>query len=899
MAGSSARRLLAAVQIAAWAGASAMAAEWAPHPELAAGAALVGIAVGLTIGARLRAGRARAIAGSAAAAVTLACAWLGSHTHGFASWAGLEPGLLRGSAVSIAAALLAFPGAALVGASFAVGAGELGVLALGAAAGTLAGRSQPVACALAAIALVGVRVGAQAEPAEPSAAGRLFATIAGATATAIALVTVRTQAALGLSAPSGLLVGLAAVTVGAAFSLRAAALAAPSVAGWVALPATIVASAVGALPRALHVSLPAWGLVAPGALALAALVAAARQRLRPALLVGAALPLVGAAARLPLRVIATSAAVGATLMVARTARRPARAVLALLIAALLLHPPRPRLADLAAWRLGLAPPSFARDGRFAPVFIVVGDLYAGATEVEPAAAHRRPLAAALASALVPSATRALLVGLSPALTRALGEAGFDVTTIEAEPALAEAEARLGGGAQPLRGRVVRARSAVALARAAATGQRWQLVFSRGQAEAADLTHLRAVLEPQGVLVHALPLGTLDEPSLRRTLGVFAREIPHVLLAMPDEQTLLVLGSLGPLRLDAASATDHPALLLAAGIHTPSDVLANIVGDRALCQALASAPSGGRSARALGLILGPLLVHAAPPPELLGAVAWASYADRVVLAVARGELPGWRVAAAMAAPDRVSSGQRAYHEAVLLAARGQASEARAKLEEALRLSPDDPAPARELGRLLVEAGDRVAAREPLVRVAAKTALPSDRLAAARVLVLDGDPTARPTLTELAASEPRARAWLGVLDAEEGRLADAERELSAAARAMPADDAVWLELGALRWRRREEPEARRTLAQAVAIAGRAAAEDARLGGERLELGDPLGAVILLRRAIARDPLPAQPHRLLARAYLRIGQRADAARAADEYGARVGRASREARELRAEIK
>jgi predicted Zn-dependent protease len=140
---------------------------------------------------------------------------------------------------------------------------------------------------------------------------------------------------------------------------------------------------------------------------------------------------------------------------------------------------------------------------------------------------------------------------------------------------------------------------------------------------------------------------------------------------------------------------------------------------------------------------------------------------------------------------------------------------------------------------------------------------------------------------------------VLDAEEGRLADAERELSAAARALPADDAVWLELGALRWRRREEPEARRTLAQAVAIAARGAAEDARLGAQRLQLGDPLGAVILLRRAVARDRLPAEPHRLLARAYLRIGQRAAAERAADEYAARVGRASREARELRAEVR
>src|SRR5262249_36399884 len=227
----------------------------------------------------------------------------------------------------------------------------------------------------------------------------------------------------------------------------------------------------------------------------------------------------------------------------------------------------------------------------------------------------------------------------------------------------------------------------------------------------------------------------------------------------------------------------------AGIRSFTDVLALCAGDEQLARTLAKESAGHRRATALAAIVGAHAEMAAPGPKLLppgenAAAGTAAWASRVVEGVARGELPGWRGPAALAAAQSsLSPAARARLSALLLLAEGRENEAATRLDEALRLAPDDVDAARDRGRLLLERGETDAARVPLARVFARTSTPADRLLLSEALVADGDPTARLHLEELVrAGIVRARLWLGRLDQREGRLADAEKELLAFARAV---------------------------------------------------------------------------------------------------------------------
>src|SRR5262249_46269561 len=142
---------------------------------------------------------------------------------------------------------------------------------------------------------------------------------------------------------------------------------------------------------------------------------------------------------------------------------------------------------------------------------------------------------------------------------------------------------------------------------------------------------------------------------------------------------------------------------------------------------------------------------------------------------------------------------------------------------------------------------------------------------------------------------ARLWLGRLDEREGRTADGEKELLAFARAVPDDDEVFFELGALAWKqKRRAAEARAWFETGARNAARAAAADLRRGQPRLAAGDALGALVFLRRAVAHDRLAPGPRRALVRAYAALGRRQAAQKALDEYLEVVGRTSKEGRAL-----
>jgi len=682
--------------------------------------------------------------------------------------------------------------------------------------------------------------------------------------------------------------------------------------GGAAAVAFLLASAAslsGHLPRLVHASgashTAAVVAAVPALAAVAALVHSVHPDLRRTRVSWAALgggmvaPMVfyvvgGPLVLLPPAAFVAAAAAGLTLVRARPVM-----VLGIISAVAIasLAPLRPGLGGLLAWRLEAAAPAFERDGRRQPVVLSEGDLWVGARLRERRAGGERVAPASFVQAALPlalrsGARRVLMIDLLPATLEVVARAPLErIDVVESEPAVMDAARFLH---VPMDDSRIHVASRVPPAR-----ERWDIAISRSPEP------LRGI--PADLRVIALALGDLDEKQLRAALGAAVDLAPHLLLVLPDEQTLVVLASDQPMALDPQEIVGMLArkelapLAAGAGIHGFTDILALVAGDEQLARTLAHESAGNHRATALAAILGAHADNAAPNPSALPAGEMAAWASRVVEGAARGELPGWRGPAALAAAQAsLSPAARARLSALLLLAEGRDDEAAGRLDEALRLAPDDVDAARERGRLLLDHGETDAARVPLARVFARTSAPADRLLLSEALVADGDPTARLHLEELVrAGIVRAHLWLGRLDQREGRPADAEKELLAFARATPDDDEVFYELGALVWRdKKRATDARGWFEQGARNSTRAAASDLRRGLRRLDAADPLGALVFLRRAAAHDRLAPGPRRGLARAYAALGRRQAAQKALDEYLDIVGRASRDARSLIEEL-
>src|SRR5262249_61151584 len=95
--------------------------------------------------------------------------------------------------------------------------------------------------------------------------------------------------------------------------------------------------------------------------------------------------------------------------------------------------------------------------------------------------------------------------------------------------------------------------------------------------------------PADLRVISLALGDLDEKQLRADLGAAADLAPHLLLVLPDEQTLLVLAADQPIALDPQeivgmlSRKELAAQAAGAGIHDFTDVIALCAGDEQLAR----------------------------------------------------------------------------------------------------------------------------------------------------------------------------------------------------------------------------------------------------------------------------------------------------------------------------
>jgi tetratricopeptide (TPR) repeat protein len=716
---------------------------------------------------------------------------------------------------------------------------------------------------------------------------------AGVAAGAIGVVSVRTMEVLAPRWPAEMAL-LAAVIVGALVPVLARAGAA-----FAAFVFVVAADITGHLPRLLSIPgssrLAAAIAATPALLAVAALVHCMRPDIerswfaRGALLLGLLLPVVFYLLGGPLPLlppVALVTAVGGLLTLSRSVPVVVLGTAAAIALASLL-PLRPGLGDLLAWRLAAQSPAFERDGKREPVVLTEGDLWVGAHLRER---HGQGfVAAALPMALRPQARRVLMIDLVPSALEVLVRGPAErIDVAEPEPAVAEAARWLGAPVGDSRVHIA--------SRPPATRDKWDLAFARSPES------LRGV--PADVRVVVLALGDRDEKQLRADVGAAADLAPHALLLLPDEQTLVVIAADEPLVLAPPEVVGFFARkelatqAAAAGIHNFTDLLALVAGDEQLLRTLARETPGNHHATELPAILGKHAAAAAPSPKLLppgeNAQAWmAAWASRVVEGAVRGEFPGWRGPAALeAAQQSLSSATRARLSALLLRAEGRDDEAAARLDEALRLAPDDVDAARERGRMLLERGQTDAARVPLASVFAHTGTADDRLLLSEALVADGDPTARLHLEELVrAGEMRAHLWLGRLDAREGRLVDAEKELIAYSRAAPEDDEVFYELGSLGWRdRRRAADARGWFETGARNSQRSAAADLRRGQRRLDAGDALGALVFFRRAVAHDRLSAAPRRGLARAYAALGRRQAAQKALDEYLDIVGRASKE---------
>ena len=721
--------------------------------------------------------------------------------------------------------------------------------------------------------------------------------LAGIAAAAVGIVSVRTLEVLSPRWPAEIAL-LLAVIVGILMPVLARTVTALMAVVFVAL-----ADATGHLPRLLSIPgasrLAAAIAAAPALLAVAALVHRVRPDLvrswipRGALLLGFLLPMAYMLAGGPLALlppVALVAAVAAMLTLLRSVPMLVLGTVAAIAFASFL-PLRPGLGGLLSWRLGAQSPAFERDGKRDPVVLTEGDLWVGTHLRER---HGQGfVAAALPMALRPQARRVLMIDLSPQTLEVLARGPVErIDVVEPEPAVAEAARWLGAPVGDSRVHLA--------SHAPATRDKWDLAFARSPQA------LRGV--PADVRVIALALGDRDEKQLRADLGAAADLAPHALLLLPDEQTLVVIAAdepivLAPQEVVGFFARKELATQAAtAGIRGFADLLALVAGDEQLLRTLSREMPGKHRATEISAILGAHAAAAAPSAKLLptgeNAQAWmAAWASRVVEGSVRGEFPGWRGPAALeAAQQSLSTAARARLSALLLRAEGRDEEAAARLDESLRLAPDDVDAARERGRMLLERGQTDAARVPLASVFARTGTADDRLLLSEALVADGDPTARLHLDELVrAGEQRAHLWLGRLDAREGRLADAEKELIAYSRAAPDDDEVFYELGSLVWRdRRRAGDARGWFETGARNSQRSAAADLRRGQRRLDAGDALGALVFFRRAVAHDRLSGPPRRGLARAYAALGRRQAAQKALDEYLDVVGRASKEGRAL-----
>ncbi len=558
-----------------------------------------------------------------------------------------------------------------------------------------------------------------------------------------------------------------------------------------------------------------------------------------------------------------------------------------------LSTPSALLARLSAARAGLSEVAFASDGHDETIFVSGNMLYAGGhrtDHVNPAAAPPAAFfASALPDAIVNPARRALLLGSMPTLMHVLGQApGLQIDVAPLDAAERQACPRA-----PESVRWIVERPKVALTRATALGIHYDLVVASSATEHETAAQAMRLLGTEGIYVQRLFLADVRARELRQFLDEVSRSFAHVLLLAPTEDSLILLGRNSPWNLDGESlvralgedgfAKDASR----AGVRNLSDILAQVIGTETLARSLAHERGGPDvGAAALGLVLGRQVTQAVPEVSLLakasdGARIFPEVAERVLAGILAGTTPGWRGPPAMAlAQSAISPATGLRFRAAWARIEGHDDEAAPLLEQAARLAPDDVAIERDRGHLLLDRGQSDAARVALSRVVAHASDNEDKMLLAQALVRDGDPTARLHLERLATTESRAHLLLGELDMREGRTASAEKELLTYAQAEPSDDEVFFILGTLYRSQHRDGEARAAFARGarnMAAWVSARSQEATL---RLERGDPRGALVLLRQALARDPSARTPKRTRIRALKVLGRHLEAQQALDAY-------------------
>lgn len=123
--------------------------------------------------------------------------------------------------------------------------------------------------------------------------------------------------------------------------------------------------------------------------------------------------------------------------------------------------------------------------------------------------------------------------------------------------------------------------------------------------------------------------------------------------------------------------------------------------------------------------------------------------------------------------------------------------------------------------------------------------------------------------LAPDEPRFAYWAGLIHAEEGRIAEAARELAAAATLAPDHAAVRLRLADALFRLDRTDEAAGHFRAVVDVPGAEAAALHGLGRVAAAHGDPARAAALFERALVSDPDAVPVHYALGTAYRELGR------------------------------
>ncbi len=529
-----------------------------------------------------------------------------------------------------------------------------------------------------------------------------------------------------------------------------------------------------------------------------------------------------------------------------------------------------------------------------------------------AGCDRESALSALLALMVSDAPRrvAVLGGSLPdalrLLSRVPGVEHLDL--VEPEQPLAEAARRF--SPEPLERRYAHVRSRPRAALAAHPAA-YDLIVGevREPRDRAAIPAMLGALRPGGTVSLVVPVGADTADTVVALASTFhdARAFSIspgalVVIARRDARTQLSIAQITQtLAVPAVGAMGR-----AAGVTRPDEVAALYV----LGPQRVGALQRGSTVRGLRSLLGTAAAQAALDEDLLDPgdrkTLFAGAAVRQVDLVEQGLLPPWRAQAAVRAAESVlTPADRARLDARLKRADGQLAEARRVLEEAARLAPEDLGLARDLGQLFEAMGLPAEARGPLGRAFARSGGREDRVAFARVLVAEGDPTARRHLDALRAddpADPRPLLLLGRLDALEGRDDDAERSLLEYLRLAPDDADAHFDLASLYRRRGRTVEARDQFLLGGRAADRVQRALAAEAERHLAEGEPRVAVQLLRRAIAEGRLAPALYRTLALAYARAGRKLEAQKALDQYVERTGGAT-EARafgeELRREVR